>query len=160
MGETFTIASTAVSNGGCTAFSKTMEYCEFAEGGTSLASPSFAGVLARVDQARQANGLGDIGLVNPRLYAVKAGVPGSTTTPLVDVIPPSTPTSVLRAYPTSAGENPRVVTVNSQPASGCPKGICEGVDDVFNATAPGYDNVTGRGTPWIPSLVAKLGVGG
>jgi subtilase family serine protease len=161
MGETFTIASTAVSNGGCTAFSKTMEYCEFAEGGTSLASPSFAGVLARVDQARQANGLGDIGLVNPRLYAVKAGVPGSTTTALVDVIPPSTPTSVLRAYPASAGENPRVVTVNSQPASGgCSQAICEGVDDVFNATTPGYDNVTGRGTPWIPSLVTALGTGG
>jgi subtilase family serine protease len=159
IGETFTIASTAFLNGSCTATSTTEEYCEFAEGGTSLASPSFAGVLARVDEVRLANGLSTIGFANPRLYKVKAGAPGATTA-LVDVRAPSTATSVLRAYPVAAGENPRVITVNSDPVSTCPKGICEGVDDVFNQTTPGYDNVTGLGTPWIPSLVAKLGVGG
>jgi subtilase family serine protease len=156
MGETFTIASTAVNNGPCTATSTTEEYCEFGEGGTSLASPSFAGVLARVDEVRLAKGLNTIGFANPHLYGLKVGAPGATTA-LVDVRAPSTATSVLRAYPAVVGENPRVVTVNSDPVSTCPKGICEGVDDVFNQTTPAYDNVTGLGTPWIPSLVATLG---
>jgi len=157
IGETFTISSNAVANGGCVAYSKVLEYCEFGEGGTSLASPSFAGVLALVDEARTVHGLGPIGFANPRLYASKVGAPSSTTTPLVDVEAPASPTSVLRAYPTVTGESPRVVTVNSDPVPTCPGGICEGVDDVFNLTTPGYDNVTGLGTPWIPSLTATLG---
>jgi subtilase family serine protease len=157
IGETFTISSNAVANGGCVAYSKTLEYCEFGEGGTSLASPSFAGVLALVDQVRAVHGLAPIGFANPRLYAAKVGAPGSTTTALVDVKAPTTPTSLLRAYPASLAENPRVVTVNSDPFSGCPGGICEGVDDIFNETTSGYDNVTGLGTPWIPSLTATLG---
>ncbi len=157
MGETFTISSTAVNNTGCTKTGTTTEYCEFGEGGTSLASPSFAGVLALVDQARAKNGLSAVGFVNPHLYRLKVGAPGSTKAPLVDVHAPAAPTSLLRAYPASIGENPRVITVNSDPFSGCPDGICEGVDDIFNQTSPGYDNVTGRGTPWIPALIGALG---
>jgi subtilase family serine protease len=157
MGETFTISSTAVNNAGCTKLSSTTEYCEFGEGGTSLASPSFAGVLALVDQARAKKGLSAVGFANPRLYNLKTGAPGTTSQPLVDVRAPKAPTSVLRAYPASLGENPRVVTVNSVPSSNCPQGNCEGVDDVFNLTSPGYDNVTGRGTPWVPALVAAFG---
>jgi len=157
VGETYVISSNPASNTGCTAYTSTLEYCEGGTGGTSLASPSFAGVLALVDQARAAKGLGPAGFVNPHLYAIKVGAPGSTSTALVDVRAPAAPTSLLRAYPASIGENPRVITVNSDPFSGCPKGICEGVDDVVNETTPGYDNVTGLGTPWIPALVSAFG---
>jgi subtilase family serine protease len=157
MGETFTISSTSVNNQGCTKTGKTVEYCEFAEGGTSLASPSFAGVLALIDEARAKRGLAPVGFVNPRLYKLKTGVPGTTSQPLVDVRAPAAPTSVLRPYPAGFPENPRIITINSVPATGCPKGICEGVDDIFNQTSPGYDNVTGRGTPWLPALVRALG---
>jgi len=157
MGETFTISSTAVNNTGCIKTSKTTEYCEFGEGGTSLASPSFAGVLALVNQARAKKGLGSVGFVNPRLYKLKAGAPGSTKDPLVDVRAPAAPTAALRAYPASIGENPRVITINSQPFDGCTKGACEGVDDVFNQTTGSYDNVTGIGTPYVPALVTALG---
>jgi len=156
MGETFTISATAVNNAGCTKLTKTTEYCEFGEGGTSLASPSFAGVLAVVNAARAKNGFGAVGFVNPRLYNLKVGS-GTNAQALRDVDAPTTPTSVLRAYPASFGENPRVITVNSAPAGGCSRGVCEGVDDVFNLATKGYDNVTGRGTPWIPGLIKALG---
>jgi len=157
IGETYTIANTVTANTGCTTYTNTLEYCEGGIGGTSLASPSFAGILALVDQARAAKGLGPAGFVNPHLYNIKVGAPGSTSTPLVDVRAPATPTSLLRAYPTLTGESPRVITVNSVPFSGCPGGICEGVNDLVNETTPGYDNVTGLGTPWIPSLVSAFG---
>jgi subtilase family serine protease len=157
MGETFTISATAVNNDGCTKTGPGVEYCEFAEGGTSLASPSFAGVLAVVNAARAKKGLEAVGFINPKLYQLKVGPAGTHVRPLIDVDAPAAPTSLLRAYPAGAGENPRVITVNSQPFSGCPGGNCEGVDDVFNLTTPDYDNVTGRGTPWLPSLITALG---
>jgi subtilase family serine protease len=157
MGETFTISATAVNNNGCTKTGPGVEYCEFGEGGTSLASPSFAGVLAVVDAARAKNGLGPVGFVNPQLYKLRVGTPGTNVQPLTDVDAPTKPTSVLRAYPAVLKENPRVITVNSSVAGGCPAGVCEGVDDVFNQTTKGYDNVTGRGTPWVPALIKALG---
>ena len=156
MGETFTISATAVNNAGCTKLSTTTEYCEFGEGGTSLATPSLAGVLAVVDQARAKKGMGTVGFINHMLYKLKVGT-GTNAAPLRDVNAPTTPTSVLRAYPAAIGENPRVITVNSVPSSGCPGGLCEGVDDVFNLTTKGYDNVTGRGTPWVPALIKAFG---
>jgi subtilase family serine protease len=159
MGETFTISSTAVNNLGCTKTGPGLEYCEFGEGGTSLASPSFAGVLAVVDSTRASKGKIPLGFANPHLYKLKTGAPGTSGAPLIDIRAPATATSLLRAYPTSITENPRVITVNSVPNSGCPNGLCEGVDDVFNQTTPGYDNVTGLGTPSIPQLVFALGGG-
>src|ERR1700761_7136138 len=157
IGQTYTITGDKVSDGPCTAYSKTLEYCEDSIGGTSLASPSLAGVLALANQARAKKGLGPVGFFNPRLYTLKVGAPGTTASPLVDVRAPATATAVLRAYPASLGENPRVVTINSVPGSSCPAGVCEGVDDVFDLTTPGYDNVTGRGTPWVPALISALG---
>jgi subtilase family serine protease len=168
-GETYTIATAAntgvpaaeaeIFNSPCKAYTKTLEYCEYAEGGTSLASPSFAGVLARVVQ-KKGSGLG---LVTKQLYKLTIGAPGSTTTPLVDVRAPTAPTSVLRGYPALLGEDPRLVTVNSVAAPGpgwfsCPtNGVCEGLDDVFLETTKGYDAVTGIGTPYVPVLVETLG---
>ena len=44
----------------------TVKYSQFKEGGTSLASPLLAGVVADADQAAG----GSIGFLNPTLYAV------------------------------------------------------------------------------------------
>ncbi|HEX4508120.1 MAG TPA: S53 family peptidase, partial [Alphaproteobacteria bacterium] len=157
VGETYTIAGDPISDGPCTAYSKTTEYCEDSIGGTSLATPSLAGVLALVNQARHQKGLSPVGFFNPALYNLKVGVSGTHAQPLIDVDAPATPTALLRAYPASLKENPRVVTVNSQVFSGCPGRVCEGVDDVFLTTTKAFDNVTGRGTPWVPSLITALG---
>ena len=156
IGQTYTIAGNPVNDYGCVPESATLEYCEGGIGGTSLASPLFAGVLALVNQQRFANHLGAIGFVNPALYQLPVGAPGSTTTPLVGVQAPSTPKAVLRGYLGSPGLL-RLVTVNSAPHPSCPGGVCEGVDDVFLQTMPGYDNVTGLGTPRVPAFISALG---
>ena len=158
-GETFTIAGN-YEDTGCTPLTSTTEYCEFDEGGTSLASPLMAGVMAIVDQTRKAAGKPVIGFANPWLYGLK---PGATqhSAGLVDVLAPATPKAVLRGYVTSAS-TVRVVTINSVPEviyptpfalEVCGSAICEGVNDVFNYTTPGYDDVTGLGTPYVPDLI-------
>ena len=70
---------------------------------------------------------------------------------------PTTPTAVLRGYVTDPNEV-RVVTINSVPdliitapfaLQVCLDPICEGVDDVFNYTTLGYNDVTGLGVPFL-----------
>jgi subtilase family serine protease len=159
IGESYLIAGNPVSDAGCTPITATNEYCESGIGGTSLASPLFAGTLALVDQLRQANGLGDLGIVNPRLYALKVGAPGSTTTPLADVQAPATPTAVLRGYVNDL-TRVRVVTINSVPGPFgplCLGSFCADLDSWILETKVKYDDVTGLGTPWVPSFAAALG---
>jgi subtilase family serine protease len=157
IGETFTVV-TPGGDPGCVvnAHTASLEYCEFAIGGTSLSSPLFAGVLARVNEQRFANGLGTIGFVNPRLYQLAVGQPGATNTPIIDVLAPSSPVALLRGY-LQIPNTVRLVTINSVPNAACPNGVCEGVDDVFLQTTPGYDDVTGIGTPYLPVLLKALG---
>jgi subtilase family serine protease len=159
IGETYLIAGNPVSDAGCTALSATTEYCEGDIGGTSLASPLFAGTLALVDQQRKINGLGNLGLANSRIYALTVGAPGSTSAPLVDVQAPATPTAVLRGYVTDA-TRVRVVTMNSVPGPFgplCLTKFCRGQDTWILQTKQKYDDVTGLGTPNIPVLVTVLG---
>ena len=113
----------------------------------------FAGVLALVDQARFAHGNGTVGFVNPALYKATVGAPGGTNAPIADVQAPTAPSALLRGYAASPG-TVREVTINSVP--GCAD-ACEGLDDNFLYTTPGYDDVTGLGTPYLPELVKKLG---
>jgi subtilase family serine protease len=40
-------------------------------GGTSVAAPIWAAIVARMNQARRAAGLGRVGFVNPLLYALR-----------------------------------------------------------------------------------------
>ena len=158
-GQTFLITGNTVSDAGCTPTSATREYCEADVGGTSLASPLFAGTLAVVDQLRRANGLGNLGFANTRLYGLKIGAPGSTTTPLADVQAPTTPTAVLRGYVTDL-TRVRVVTMNSTPGPYgplCTTSYCNGHDSWILITQPKYDNVTGVGTPYVPTLLTVLG---
>jgi subtilase family serine protease len=158
-GETFTIAGN-YEDTGCTALTSTTEYCELDEGGTSLASPLMAGVMARLDQARMTAGKPAVGFANPLLYSLKPGATQKSAA-LVDVLAPTTPTAVLRGYVTSASLV-RVVTINSVPEviypapfalEVCGATICEGLNDVFNFTTAGYDDVTGLGTPYLPDLI-------
>ena len=158
-GESFLIAGNPVSDAGCTPVSATTEYCEEGIGGTSLASPLFAGALANVDQLRHSRHLGDLGFANPRLYALTVGAPGSTTTPLADVQAPMTPIAVLRGYVNDL-TRVRVVTINSVPGPFgplCTTGFCNGQDSWILQTMPRYDDVTGVGTPYLPTLVRTLG---
>jgi subtilase family serine protease len=172
-GETFTIAGNAILDHGCTPISKTEEYCENAEGGTSLASPLMAGVMAVMNQKREATGTAEIGFANPLLYSVGSRTNGVFTEPLNQIAAPTTAVSVLRGYASNLNEV-RVVTISSVPflisittpfpleVCGSPT-VCLGIDDVFNFTSlspgtipptpAGYNDVTGLGVPWVPTLI-------
>ena len=148
-GETYAISGDALVDDGCTKLSaQQLEYCERRIGGTSLASPLFAGVLALADQARATKVLGPVGFVNPALYT-------TARSGLVDVKAPEAPTAVLRNVevdPTTLLTTLR--TINSVPsASG---DVIEGADTSLRTTDR-YDNVTGLGTPMVPDLVTALG---
>lgn len=159
--ETYTIAGNS-SDTGCTKLSATTEYCEIAEGGTSLASPLTAGMIATVDQVRGALGKPLVGFANPFLYGLKTGATTNSAA-INQITPPTTPYAVLRGYialPTEA----RVVTINSVPKLAittpfaldvCTTKICEGLDDVFNYVTPGYNDVTGLGVPFVPLLAIQ-----
>jgi subtilase family serine protease len=172
-GETFTIAGNAILDHGCTPISTTEEYCENAEGGTSLASPLMAGVMAVFNQKRVANGTAELGFANPLLYSIGSRRDSNFTEPLNMITAPKTAVSVLRGYAANLNEV-RVVTINSVPflittapfaLEVCGAPICLGVDDVFNYTSssptlvppnpPGYNDVTGLGVPWVPKLITE-----
>ena len=73
--------------------------------------------------------------------------------PIIDVQPPSTPTAVLRGYSNDPTEV-RVVTINSAPNAKATATV-EGADTSYRVK-PGYDEVTGLGTPNIPAFVKAL----
>ena len=162
IGETFTTAGNATADAGCTALTSTTEYCEIAYGGTSLASPLMAGTLAVVNQVRLAAGKPLLGFANPFLYAGKIGATLQAAG-INDVKAPTSPTALLRGYANDL-TRVRVVTINSVPydiatvpyaLQICGSKICEGLDDIFNNTTKGYDNVTGLGVPYAPYLAAQ-----
>jgi subtilase family serine protease len=169
-GETFTIAGNALADHGCKPISATEEYCENAIGGTSLASPTTAAIMAVIDQKRVAAGEPEIGFANPWLYSVGSEGNGvSLHYAINQIIAPTEPVALIRSYAADLNEA-RVVTVNSVPFNiqttpyaifTCGIAICLGVDDVFNytsessagATGAGYNDVTGLGVPWVPKLI-------
>jgi len=153
-GESFTVSPDASDNYSCTQTGPTVEYCEFEDGGTSLATPLFAGVLARLDEARAAAGRPAGGFVNPLLYSLKLGEHGLVGSALNDVKAPAAPTAALLDY-RFLGLGIFVVPVDSEPSAQCRKGVCEGLDNFFHYTRPGYDDVTGLGVPWVPLLVEQ-----
>jgi hypothetical protein len=163
-GETFTIAGNSASDAGCTPdkLQTTEEYCEAGIGGTSLASPLMAGVIAIVDQQRNLSGKPLVGFANPWFYGAQIGT-GLKSAGINDVLPPTGATAVLRGYTTDLTRI-RVVTVNSAPflietapyaLFVCGVTICEGLNDVFNYTTAGYDDVTGLGVPYVPALIKQ-----
>jgi subtilase family serine protease len=170
IGQSYTIAGNAIADSGCKAYSATVEYCEIPYGGTSLASPLMAGVVAVMNQKRNATGEPLVGFANPLLYEVGSQNTGYAFRDAInEVIAPTENISVLRGYAADLNEA-RVVTINSVPfnVQTAPYGIivcgitiCLGVDDVFNYTSQstaggtgrGYNDVTGLGVPWVPKLI-------
>jgi subtilase family serine protease len=149
-GQTLIIGTPPV-DPGCTKTSLITEYCESPIGGTSLATPLFAGVMALVNERRFSQGLSAVGFVNPALYALHVGGTGANT-PIVDVNAPSEPIGVLVFYPGFSFYG--FATLDSDPTSD--GNIVENVDSSLHS-APGYDNVTGLGAPWVPALLQALG---
>jgi subtilase family serine protease len=150
LGETFTRSSFDADNlnqdgPACTPQQGNLEYCETAIGGTSLASPLFAGVLALVDDAAN----GRVGFINPTIY-------GSGGAGFTDVLPPSSPLGFVRtrAANTKNGLSARFVTVNSTVTEDT-SAPDYGADTTLRTTQ-GYDNVTGLGTPDVPALISAL----
>jgi subtilase family serine protease len=171
-GETYTIAGDPISDAGCTVISKTTEYCQTSIGGTSVASPWMAGVMAVFNSKRIATGEPLVGFANPLLYSVGSQSNGTYFKDAINQITaPTTPVALLRGYAANLNEA-RVVTVNSVPfliisapyaLEVCGLPICLGINDVWNYTSlspaaipptpAGYNDVTGLGVPWVPKLI-------
>jgi subtilase family serine protease len=104
-----------------------VKYSEYRIGGTSLSSPLIAGIMALADQAAGH----PHGFVNPLLYSLAGS---AAFTDIVD--PPSTVAVVRTNYNNnvdpSGGLNYRLRTMNQT---------------LSLDTTPGYDDVTGLGTP-------------
>ena len=69
-----------------------------------------AGIVALVDQAREQAGKGPIGFLNPAIYSL-----GSGSTAIRDVLPPGSPTAILRNSGDSSGIDDQLRTINSVP---------------------------------------------
>jgi len=120
-------------------------YDQFKEGGTSLASPLLAGVIALADQRAGVS----LGFLNPVLY--KASAAKSTFN---DILPPSNPdaTAVIRVdyQNTVDASNGYFVSLRAIDYQG-PETYCDGTGNcatrpVTLSAAPGFDSLTGLGS--------------
>jgi subtilase family serine protease len=132
-------------------------YAQFKEGGTSLASPLLAGVIALADQRAGT----PLGFLNPVLY--KASAVKSTYN---DIVPPANPdaTAVIRVdyANTVDASNGFAVSLRAIDYQG-PETFCDGTGNcatrpVTLSPAAGFDSLTGLGTagPKFLSELAKF----
>jgi subtilase family serine protease len=121
-------------------------YSQFKEGGTSLASPLLAGVVADADQA---SGM-SLGFLNPSLYKAYAATPSAFN----DINAPSNPDTayVIRVdfANTQNKSDGYVVSLRAINYAG-PETYCDGTGncetrEVTLTTAPGFDSMTGLGS--------------
>jgi subtilase family serine protease len=128
------------------AFPGGTHYGQFKEGGTSLATPLLAGVIADTDQAAGA----PLGFLNPSLYKASTANPAAFN----DITPPASPDSaaVLRVdyANTVNASNGYIVSLRAINYAG-PETFCDGTGNcetrnVTLTTAPGFDSLTGLGT--------------
>jgi len=120
-------------------FATGTSYGEYRIGGTSLSSPLMAGMLALAAQLKGS----PLGFVNPALYA-HAG-----SSAYRDVVPPASTLGVVRAD-----------YINGEDATGGYRYSLRllNQDQVLTIhTAPGYDNVTGVGTPNGSAFLSAIG---
>ena len=128
------------------AFPSGVRYSQFKEGGTSLASPLLAGVIADTDQAAGT----PIGFLNPALYKASTRTPSAFN----DILTPAQPNSaaVIRVdYANTI--NPAdgfLVSLRVINYAG-PETYCDATGNcatrnVTLTTAPGFDGLTGIGT--------------
>jgi subtilase family serine protease len=130
-------------------------YDQFKEGGTSLASPLLAGVIADTDQAA---GVSE-GFINPALYKAYSQDPGA----IKDIVPPANPNSAstlrvdyANTVDATDGYNVSLRTFDYEG----PETYCDGAGNC--ATRPvtlnaaiGFDGLTGLGVVG-PSFITDL----
>jgi subtilase family serine protease len=133
-------------------------YDQYRIGGTSLASPLLAGAIARADERAGTS----LGFLNPRLYAL-SGNAGA----IDDIVSPASPQDIIRAdylngVDATQGIEYSARTIDDQGSEPyCtvnPKGKekCTLVPITLR-TLPGYDNMTGLGTPGSGFVAALAG---
>ena len=111
-------------------------YDEYRIGGTSLSSPLFAGMMALANQAAGH----DLGFINPALYQLA----GSDS--FRDIVDPAKTVAVVRAN-----------WANSQSSSQGRSFSLRTMNDTGTLhTIPGFDDVTGLGSPLMTQLVQAL----
>jgi subtilase family serine protease len=139
-------------------FPNGVRYGQFKEGGTSLASPLLAGVIADADQAAG----GSIGFLNPTLYSVSTHHP----TAFNDIVPPAHPntSAVIRVdfANTVNKTNGFLVSLRVLDYQGL-ETYCDGTGNcasrlVTVSTAPGFDGMTGIGSVG-PQFILRLANG-
>jgi subtilase family serine protease len=136
------------------AFPNGNHYGQFKEGGTSLASPLLAGVIADADQKAGVS----LGFLNPVLYKAYS-VKGTFN----DILPPSNPdaTAVIRVDYANTVDNSAGYIVSLRAIDyGGPETYCDGTGNcatrlVTLSTAAGFDSLTGLGSAG-PDFVANL----
>jgi len=126
-------------------FPSGVKYGQFKEGGTSLASPLLAGVIADTDQAAGA----PLGFLNPVLYKASVRTPAAFS----DIRPPAKPNSaaVIRVdYANTVNASAGfVVSLRAINYAG-PETYCDATGNcatrnVTLTAAPGFDGLTGIG---------------
>ena len=135
-----------------------VRYGQFKEGGTSLASPLLAGLIADTDQAAGTS----LGFLNPSLYKAYTASPSAYN----DILPPSNPDSaaVIRVDYANTVNNSSgyIVSLRAINYAG-PETYCDGTGNcatrnVTLTTAPGFDGLTGLGSasPDFINILSKF----
>ncbi len=123
---------------------KALPYTTFRQAGTSTATPLVAGMVADAEQGQRRN----LGFLNPLLYSLA----GSRA--FHDILPvsPSDP-QVDRAFYTTGDTD-----INNKFAPGFLVGVPDAQDTsgTDQVTAPGYDTMTGLGTPNGTAFIKAL----
>ncbi len=119
-------------------------------GGTSVACPLFAGVMALVDQARANKGLDHAGLAAQYLYNLPSGAVRDVSTP-----PAGVGNAVAGGSNAAAGGSNAFALYYGSRYTGKIYVPTFDQDSSLTATS-GWDDTTGVGTPYGPSFVAAL----
>jgi len=114
-------------------------YSEYRIGGTSLSSPIMAGIFALANQARDAAGKADLGFANPLLYSL------NSSSAVTDIVDPASTVAAVRVNFNNGEDDTNGTTV-----------ILRTMNQTLSLhTTPGWDDVTGIGTP-KSSFVGEL----
>ena len=131
VGQTQTFSATSATAGGA-------RYSEYRIGGTSLSSPIMAGIFALANQARDAAGKPDLGFANPLLYSLNGS---SAVTDIVD------PAATVAAVRVNFNNSEDATLINPATGSGTSTILRTMNQTLSLHTTPGWDDVTGIGTP-------------
>jgi len=130
-------------------------YDEYRIGGTSLASPLFAGLMADADQAAR----GSLGFVNPLLYHLDAG--GQNSGAFYDILPAGKQAVARNDYLNEENAEGGILTsARTLGMEGATEYFCPAVNEETGeceaeikeapeslSAAPGFDSMTGIGSP-------------